>query len=224
MEVKSSNDSNTQPSGQQNKVGRPKSTEKRDSIISAAIDLFLHQGFTATSMDNVANKAGVSKQTVYSHFSNKEALFTAVIGIKCREYQLDGQSMNTEQQTIEEVLFQTGSQFVRLLQDPKAIAMYRVVIGESTSNPRVAELFYQAGPMQGAEVLSDYLGNNKALNLTKEQGKYWSMTFYNLLKGDFHMCSLLAMPYLMSEQEIVKHVWLAVTNIMILMSNHDVQV
>ena len=52
--------------------GRPKDPAKRAAILDAAEKLFLSQGFTGTSMDAVAKEAGVSKLTVYSHFSDKE--------------------------------------------------------------------------------------------------------------------------------------------------------
>ena len=58
------------PYSQTAPVGRPKSMEKRNQILSSASQLFLQDGFTNTTMDNVAKQSGVSKQTVYSHFAN----------------------------------------------------------------------------------------------------------------------------------------------------------
>ncbi len=49
------------------KSGRPKSAEKRKNMLAAA-----ELGYSATTMDLVAAKANVSKQTVYSHFKNKD--------------------------------------------------------------------------------------------------------------------------------------------------------
>ena len=104
------------------KAGRPKSLEKRDKILDAASDLFLEQGFSPTSMDMVAKKAEVSKQTVYSHFSNKDALFIAVIDQKCHEYQLDDLDVNTSG-CPKELVTRFATQFVNLLMDPKVSAM-----------------------------------------------------------------------------------------------------
>ena len=61
---------------------RSKSEEKRQQILSAASDLFLTRSFEGASMDQVAVAAGVSKQTVYSHFGSKEELFSAIIEYK----------------------------------------------------------------------------------------------------------------------------------------------
>ncbi|WP_065188363.1 TetR/AcrR family transcriptional regulator [Shewanella woodyi] len=52
---------------------------KRRAIIGAAMSEFQTKGFKATSMDDVAKRAEVSKRTVYNHFSSKEALFSAII-------------------------------------------------------------------------------------------------------------------------------------------------
>ena len=65
-----------------------KSEQKRVQILHSAIDLFCHQGFSNTSMDEVAKHAGVSKQTVYSHFGSKDDLFVASIESKCVVHQL----------------------------------------------------------------------------------------------------------------------------------------
>ena len=54
--------------------GRPRSKAKARDIMDAATELFTHNGFDATSVDDIAAAAGVSKQTVYSHFGTKRRL------------------------------------------------------------------------------------------------------------------------------------------------------
>lgn len=48
-------------------------------LISAALDLFVERGFSATRLEDVATRAGVSKGTLYLYFSSKEELFKAVV-------------------------------------------------------------------------------------------------------------------------------------------------
>ncbi len=64
--------------------GRPKDLGKRASILEAAKRLFLEQGYQGVSMDQIATAAGVSKLTVYSHFGDKETLFSDAIAAKLR--------------------------------------------------------------------------------------------------------------------------------------------
>lgn len=52
---------------------------KYDSILSAAAEVFCRDGFAGASLDSIACEAGVSRQTVYNHHGDKEALFIAVV-------------------------------------------------------------------------------------------------------------------------------------------------
>lgn len=57
-----------------------KRNNKRPSqIVSAAVELFRDRGFEATRLEDVADKAGVSKATIYLYFESKEDLFYALI-------------------------------------------------------------------------------------------------------------------------------------------------
>ncbi len=55
------------------------STSTYQKIIDRTITLFLEKGFHSTSMDNIADAAGIKKPSLYYHFSNKETLVLAVI-------------------------------------------------------------------------------------------------------------------------------------------------
>jgi len=182
-------------------AGRPKSTEKQRQILMAASCLFLRQGFSATSMDNVAKEASVSKQTVYSHFKNKDALFSAVIALKCQQYQMDEEHILQCQRSLREVLLLIGEQFVRLLHDDEVIAMYRVVMGEVSANIHVAELFYEAGPKRAMLMLKDYLLQQQELVVPEARLKHLVMVFFNMLKGEHHMKSLMGLPGELSASE-----------------------
>src|SRR5215217_6698753 len=56
-----------------------RSTRKRRAILEAATTAFLRNGYRGTSMDEIAALAGVSKQTVYKHFADKERLFAEIV-------------------------------------------------------------------------------------------------------------------------------------------------
>jgi TetR/AcrR family transcriptional repressor of mexJK operon len=184
------------------KVGRPKNLQKRQQILTAASDLFLQKGFSDSSMDNVAQRAGVSKQTVYSHFANKEALFTAVIQHKVDQYQLDTETTACQQLPLDIRLKNIAQRFVQLLRDPEAIAMYRIVIGELKTAPQAAELFYKAGPQHGIDMLCEILEQSGFTPLSKTNAQQLAAGFFNLLKGEYHMKSLLGLDIeLTSEQE-----------------------
>lgn len=124
--------------------GRPKSDAKRSDISEAAARLFLTEGFDRTSMDTIAAAAGVSKQTVYSHFQSKEDLFRSCIQAKMAQHELVIDE--SRDYSLEEGLRAVAEGYLRLLSDPQAVNMWRLVIAQASSQPRLATLFFETGP------------------------------------------------------------------------------
>src|SRR3979411_1776310 len=56
-----------------------RAAERREAIIEAALEEFVARGFAATRLDDVAQRAGVAKGTIYLHFKDKEALFQELV-------------------------------------------------------------------------------------------------------------------------------------------------
>jgi TetR/AcrR family transcriptional repressor of mexJK operon len=195
------------------KAGRPKSAEKRKQVLNSAGELFLTSGFSGCSMEMVAKHSGVSKQTVYSHFNNKEALFLAVIEDKCEEYQLDDRHLEVADYSLLQVLRERGLQVVKLLHDDQVIATYRVIIGEVNSNPRAAELFYQAGPKHNLEYLAKCFLRFAEQSITEQMAHKCAETFFSLLKSEFHIKSILGLDFALSDAEQIAHVEFAIQQI-----------
>ena len=65
--------------------GRTASRQSGRLVLDAATALFMAQGYGAVSMDAIARAAGVSKATLYAHFSSKDQLFATIIGEACRQ-------------------------------------------------------------------------------------------------------------------------------------------
>jgi len=71
----------------------------KDHIIQTAADLFLNLGFKSVTMDDIANKMGISKKTIYSHFSTKTKLveastFYIISNITCGIESINKKEMN----------------------------------------------------------------------------------------------------------------------------------
>lgn len=63
----------------------PANLQGAERILAAAQQLFARKGFAATSMQEIAQHAGVSKSNVFHHYKSKEELYIAVIGCACGE-------------------------------------------------------------------------------------------------------------------------------------------
>jgi TetR/AcrR family transcriptional regulator, mexJK operon transcriptional repressor len=135
---------------------RSKSEAKRSAIQAAASELFLELGFEATSMDKVAQQAEVSKQTVYSHFSNKEALFAAVIEYKCEEYGLRADIFDAGKSCAENLLTY-ATHMCEMLCTESAVKMERLCSSNAAERPDLALLFFESGPRKVIGILEDYI-------------------------------------------------------------------
>ncbi len=122
----------------------PKGSDNSTLILDAARHLFLEHGYMTTSMDVVAQLAGVSKATVYARFESKDRLFAAVIERE-GHHQLDALTIDPLV-SVEAVLRSFGSEVAALLLSPSNVAMTRIVASEATRSPEIGELFYANGP------------------------------------------------------------------------------
>jgi len=201
------------------RVGRPKSTAKREAIASAAVELFLQKGFKATSMDDIAASAGVSKQTVYSHFGNKDDLYRGVIASKCQEYRIT-EEMLPACSDLREALCAIGQRYLALIADPAVIAMYRVVICESLRHPKTARLFHSSGPASGRRAVERFLERNvRDGRLAIDDLESAATQLLATLRGDYQLELILNLRGAMDEVERARTVARAVDQFLLAYGN-----
>ncbi|UVL67970.1 TetR/AcrR family transcriptional regulator [Pseudomonas sp. B21-031] len=136
--------------------GRPKDLAKREAILEAAKTLFLSLGYANTSMDAVATAAGVSKLTVYSHFTDKQTLFCAAVMATCQIQLPDLLFEYPEGAPVEEVLLTIARNFQALISSDEAVKLSRLIMAQGSLDPSFGEYFYEAGPkrvLAGMEAL-----------------------------------------------------------------------
>jgi TetR/AcrR family transcriptional repressor of mexJK operon len=146
--------------GNGRRKGRALDPAKHAGILAAATALFLERGLQATSMDLVAQRAGVSKMTVYSHFASKKALFSAIIDSLARQLTQAIDRLTLEEMPLEQALRQFGRQFVALALAPSSLALHRLVVAEAARTPALGRLIYESGPDQIARSLADYFARH----------------------------------------------------------------
>lgn len=174
--------------------GRPRSEEKRRAIYEAASVLFLDSGYDNVSMDRVAEQAGVSKQTVYSYFSSKEALFCACIEEKCDSYGLTSNLFDVTL-PIRDTLTLAGHKFSQMLLSDDAIRLKRLLCAHAESNPRLGALFFDAGPRRLMTLLDAYLSQLTTLGkLQIQDTAIATRQFLYMLQQETHMRRLLNVP------------------------------
>ena len=128
---------------------------KREIILEAAKKVFLEVGFGAASMDAIANKAQVSKQTVYNHFGSKEELFAAMVRDSCDNVTLAFAEAARDGNP-EKTLRAIARHFMGMVFTEDKLAMHRILMAEVPRFPDLGRIFYQSGPAVIRQFLADY--------------------------------------------------------------------
>jgi AcrR family transcriptional regulator len=111
-------------------------TRKRDAIVDAALTAFLRDGYEGSSVNRIAEEAGVSIKTLYRHFESKDDLFVAVIRAACAAA-MDAPEPAWLGLAPLEGLAQAASEHLPFVLEPEQLALYRVVTHESAKFPQL---------------------------------------------------------------------------------------
>lgn len=167
--------------------GRPLCNERHKAILEAATSLFMERGFGGTSMDAVAKEADVSKQTVYSHFSTKDNLFSSAITHKMEDYFPQGNFVIAEGGSIEEELTIVASQYANLLMSEDAMSVFRLLVSEAPKGSHLADIFWEAGPTVMLGRLVAFLQKWQERGALKiDNFEKAAIFIIHLLKGHYH--------------------------------------
>jgi TetR/AcrR family transcriptional regulator, mexJK operon transcriptional repressor len=166
---------------------------KVDTVREAARQLFLEQGFSATSMDAVAKVAAVSKTTLYAYFPSKEALFASLIVAECETLQRDLPTPKLSA-GLETALRQFALQYLEVFIKQKEVTLVRIIANESGRFPELSRLFYQNGPLATAKRLALFLEEAKAHGLIDfEDSMETASQFLSLVRGELPLRVVLGL-------------------------------
>lgn len=168
---------------------------KREAILDGAVTCFLEHGYAATSMDNVAAMAGVSKATIYAHFSSKADLFSAVIIRRCEHDLTGGEHWPAKGLDAKTTLTQVATLLLSFLTSPNTLAIHRVVVAEAVRQPDLASAFWEAGPPQLMPKMADIFTDLDQRGLLRvPNSAFAAMMFISMLKSEIFFCRLLGLP------------------------------
>ena len=179
---------------------------KKQSVLKAALQLFLEQGYGPTSMDAIAQAAGVSKATLYAHVKNKEELFAAITASFAARQSATFLVFETSHDDVRAELLRFARNHVALLLSEEGAAMYRIVIAEAPRFPELGRAFYANGPAVKLGALVDYLTNVNERGLLKiDDPSLAASELVAMIGGMLHLRAMLGLSdeILAAEQEAV---------------------
>src|SRR5215469_9152567 len=140
-----------------------RSQHTRQRLRSAAHRLFLQHGYLATSIDAILEEAGISsKETLYRHYANKEALFADVLshltlaqpGFSARVASLPSPH---DLSSLRQALTQLAREILAMMCQPGYLPLVRMIIAESPRFPQLGTLFFSTVTERGMGMLTSLL-------------------------------------------------------------------
>jgi AcrR family transcriptional regulator len=140
--------------------------EKNCAIVLAAREHFLRDGFAGACMDGIAKSAGVSVKTIYSHFANKDELFSKVMIAACTDHLLSEERPSDEvlarrfdwfHEASQRGLLGAGREYLRHLLSGEQLALYRVVTRDADRFPELGRQYQKNFARGRTAILAAYL-------------------------------------------------------------------
>jgi len=127
------------PIRQRRKEARPA------ELLAAALEVFADKGFAAARMDDIAQRAGVSKGTVFLYYESKQALFRAVVEDAVVPHIVSGEAL-VEASSEEDPAVLLRNLLLRywnVLADPRLEGLPRLIMAEAGNFPELASFYHE---------------------------------------------------------------------------------
>ncbi len=174
---------------------KPRDTsQKRNAILDAAIDVFIENGYERASMDLIATAANSSKRTVYNHFPSKEALIEKAFN-RFLEEAYEAKNIEYDPETsIEKQLGEFAESKMMLTRDPKRLGLMRVTLGVFITHPHMAERAIQFSDSHEDSLAIWLKAADKDGRLKVKNPKLAAEAFWSLFAGTFFWPPVLEGP------------------------------
>jgi AcrR family transcriptional regulator len=164
-------------------------TERRGQLVAVAGEIFLQKGYRATTMDDIAHRAGMSKKTVYQIFPAKSELFDALLTEWLAPFTLP---IEADGRSPREVLTDVLCRLVNFALSERQISMIRLLIAETSQSEDVALALERQGIGRGRGALEQWLAAETALGTFKiDDAEDAANTLFFSVAGDFLLGLLL---------------------------------
>ncbi len=135
--------------------------QKRSAILDAASQLFLELGYDRTSLAKIAERADVSRATLFKPFPSKASLFDDMVRQSWRTDE-DDDHFSPPAGDVQAGLVEIGTRYAALISTREMTDLIRIVISELPRFPELAGAQFSLGKMPYFQRVRDYLESEAA--------------------------------------------------------------
>ena len=137
---------------------RRRKEERPQEITEAAFQAFAEKGYTATRVEEVAKRAGVSKGLLYLYFKTKEELFKAVIrGVVIRRVDALIAAVENTELSSEDFVRGPLLEFMKSVPGSPIAIVIRLLISEGHRHPDLVEYYWENVVSKGLAAISGFI-------------------------------------------------------------------
>ena len=174
---------------------------KTQAILDAAAQVFGERGLAA-SMEEIARRAKVSKQTIYNHYGSKQELIRAIVDRRVLEITAPLMAPGSAEHP--EATLATFARFMlSAVMQPRGGAVLRMTVESAAEQPDLARAFFEAGPATSRRRLADFLAmETQAGRLSVDDPVLAAEFFASMVIGAHQLAHLLGVGKYYDEGQI----------------------
>ncbi len=165
-------------------------SDTRARILEAALNTFCEKGYGA-SVDDIARRAGVVKQTLYHHYGSKESLFREALTGLCHALLVD---LEARSGSLRDDLLRFAESFQGQAMSEQGLALHRMLVAESPRFPELARAVFETWQLAGAELARLLREAMERGELRRDDPEFAADMLISLLTGTQRDMYLLGMP------------------------------
>jgi AcrR family transcriptional regulator len=166
---------------------------RREDVVRKAARLFIEHGYEKVTIDHIVAEVGGSKATVYSRFGDKAEFFSVVIEEYCEMISHEIQVELDVEGSIEEQLVSIGRTFLALILRRQTLELHRLIVSIGGQFPRVARVFFDAGPAAAYKLVSDWMRRQQETGaLVAGDPDLLAALYLDMLTGHAQLAQLLS--------------------------------
>ena len=179
--------------------------EKTSRILNAALAVFSDAGYSDSSMDAIAEKAGVTKPTLYQYFNSKSGLFKAMMAAR-KDAMVLSFSEAGDKDLVDQLLDFAWT-YAGSVMHPDLLSLARLIIAEAHRFPDIGRDYQNSGPDQVLEQVMSFMTAQRAAGrLSFEEAELAAEDFWGLILSAPRNRALHVPTYTPGAQDLARYI------------------
>ena len=120
--------------------------DRKEAIIAAALELAAEKGLGTVSMQQIADKVGITKASLYNHFASRDEIVDAMYDSLRQTARMKAEIGKTdydklaEDSSLTDVLMDAVNSYIKMVSEPRMLLFYRIIMSERSICREAAEI------------------------------------------------------------------------------------